>query len=73
VSVFLDPADIRKLTARERVADQIKVLQTEGIPFRQRIRGGRIELLVLVCHAADYIAGRTTTPTRRPNIAAAAS
>lgn len=61
---FLDAADIRRMTRKRSMQDQMKVLQQQGIPFKLVGR----QLLVAEAHMLDWLAGKPTTPTRRPTL-----
>lgn len=64
MSRFLDPADIRRVTRKRSIEDQQRALQQQGIPFKLVGR----QLLVAEAHMLDWLAGKPTTPTRRPNL-----
>lgn len=65
-SEFLSPAELRDLTTKARLADQVRMLQSQGLPFREIGR----KLLVSRHHMRAWLCGEPIAQTRAPNMGA---
>lgn len=59
---FLTPAELRQFGATP--AEQAEAMKAQGLPFRQVGR----RLLVSRYHVREWLAGRTTAPSRGPRL-----
>lgn len=61
---FLDKPEVRKLTQRAHLDDQLAVLDREGIPYKVVGRA----ILVSRHHVRAWLCGQAVAPSRGPNM-----